>query len=75
MVSNITTYGAFVVLEEELEGLVHISELAEGMFLHPRDVVQVGEVVVARVLNVDSKQKRIALTMRGLSGGGPVVQQ
>jgi len=74
-VSNITTYGAFVVLEEELEGLVHISELAEGMFLHPRDVVQVGEVVVARVLNVDSKQKRIALTMRGLSGGGPVVQQ
>jgi small subunit ribosomal protein S1 len=66
-VGNITTYGAFVVLEEELEGLVHISELAEGMFLHPRDVVDSGELVVARVLKVDSKQKRIALSMRGLS--------
>lgn len=66
IVSNITTYGAFVVLEEELEGLIHISELAEGMFLHPRDVVQVGEAVVARVLNVDSRHKRIALTLRSL---------
>jgi small subunit ribosomal protein S1 len=66
-VGNITTYGAFVVLEEELEGLVHISELAEGMFLHPRDVVDNGELVVARVLKVDSQQKRIALSMRGLS--------
>lgn len=68
-VSNITTYGAFVVLEEELEGLVHISELAEGMFLHPRDVVQIGEMVIARVLTVDSSNKRIALTMRGLGSG------
>lgn len=74
VVGNITTYGAFVILEEELEGLVHISELAEGMFLHPRDVVQSGEAVVARVLNVDSRQKRIALTMRTL-GNNPVPGQ
>jgi small subunit ribosomal protein S1 len=66
-VGYITTYGAFVVLEKELEGLVHISELAEGTFLHPRDVVDTGDSVVARVLKVDSQQKRIALSMRGLS--------
>jgi small subunit ribosomal protein S1 len=66
-VGHITTYGAFVVLEKELEGLVHISELAEGTFLHPRDVVDSGELVVARVLKVDSQNKRIALSMRGLS--------
>jgi small subunit ribosomal protein S1 len=65
VVGNIVTYGAFVVLEDELEGLVHISELAEGSFLHPRDVVQQGDRVTARVLHVDSRSKRLSLTLRG----------
>jgi small subunit ribosomal protein S1 len=69
VIGNVTTFGAFVILEEELEGLVHISELAEGVFMHPRDVVRPGEEVVARVLNVDSRQKRIALSLR--VGSGP----
>lgn len=64
VVGNVTTYGAFVVLEEELEGLVHISELAEGMFMHPRDVVRSGEMVTARVLSVDGQRKRLALSLR-----------
>lgn len=65
-VGNIMHYGAFVILEQELEGLVHYTELAEGAFLHPRDVVRTGEEVVARVLNVDGRRKRIALSLRGL---------
>lgn len=69
VIGNITTYGAFVILEEELEGLVHISELAEGIFMHPRDVVRTGERVVARVLSVDAHHKRIALSLRGTSAG------
>lgn len=69
VVSTITTYGAFVTLEPELEGLVHISELAEGVFMHPRDVVQTGEPVMARVLIVEPSQKRIALSLRGTSAG------
>ncbi len=69
VIGNITTYGAFVILDEELEGLVHISELAEGMFMHPRDVVRSGEEVVARVLSVDGRHKRIALSLRGLEPG------
>jgi len=64
VVGNVTTYGAFVVLEEELEGLVHISELAEGVFMHPRDVVRSGDTVTARVLNVDGRHKRLALSLR-----------
>lgn len=68
IIGNVTTYGAFVVLEEELEGLVHISELAEGIFMHPRDVVTTGDHVVARVLTVDARNKRIALSLRGMSG-------
>jgi small subunit ribosomal protein S1 len=65
VVGHIVTYGAFVVLEEELEGLIHISELAEGSFLHPRDVVQQGDKVVAKILQVDSRSKRLSLTLRG----------
>ena len=65
-VSNVVSYGAFVLLEEELEGLIHISELAEGTFLHPRNVVQKGDVVTARVLAVNGRKKRLALSLRAL---------
>ena len=65
-VSNVVNFGAFVQLEDELEGLVHISELAEGSFLHPRDVVRKGDVIVARVIHIDGKGKRLALSMRGV---------
>jgi small subunit ribosomal protein S1 len=63
-VSNVVHFGVFVQLEEELEGLIHISELAEGTFLHPRNVVQNGDRVVAQVLNVDGPAKRLALRLR-----------
>ena len=65
-VSNVVNFGAFVRLEDELEGLIHISELAEGSFLHPRDVVRKGDVVIARVIHVDGKGKRLALSLRGV---------
>ncbi len=66
-VSNIVSFGAFVLLEEELEGLIHISELAEGSFLHPRNVVKQGEYVQARVLQVNGQKKRLALSLRTLN--------
>jgi len=66
VVSNIVPYGAFIQLEEELEGLIHISELAEGNFLHPHDVVHLGEHVRARVLNVHGANKRLALSLRDM---------
>ncbi|MFO7540916.1 MAG: S1 RNA-binding domain-containing protein [Chloroflexota bacterium] len=69
VVSNVVNFGAFVQLEEELEGLIHISELAEGTFLHPRNVVQKGETVRAKVLHVDGSDKRLALSMRGVDLG------
>lgn len=64
VISNVANFGAFVWLEEELEGLIHISELAEGAFLHPRNVVRKGDRVTARVLHVDSTKKRLALSLR-----------
>ncbi|MBK7895866.1 MAG: S1 RNA-binding domain-containing protein [Candidatus Promineifilaceae bacterium] len=66
-ISNVVSFGAFVMVEDELEGLIHISQLAEGTFLHPRNVVEKGQIVVARVLKVDGRNKRLALTLRDLT--------
>lgn len=63
-VTNIVNFGAFVRIEEGLEGLIHVSELAEGNFLHPRNVVCEGDTIVARVLHVDGQRRRIALSLR-----------
>ncbi len=67
VVSNVVNFGAFVQLEDELEGLIHISELAEGSFLHPRNVVKKGEMITARVLHVNSAEKKLALSLRQLN--------
>lgn len=69
-VSNVVNFGAFVQLEEELEGLIHVSELAEGTFLHPRNVVHKGQQVTARVLKVDGRNKRLALSLRRVTQTG-----
>jgi small subunit ribosomal protein S1 len=70
-VTNVVSFGAFVRLEEGLEGLVHISELAEGSFMHPRNVVREGDLIQARVLNVDTAKHRIGLSLRQVHGTGP----
>lgn len=64
IVSRVVNYGAFVRVEEELEGLIHSSELADGSFLHPHDVIKRGEPVRARVLQVDGRGRRLALSLR-----------
>ncbi len=64
VVTNVVDFGAFVRIEEGLEGLIHISELAEGNFLHPRNVVQEGQTVTMRVLNIDPRNRRLGLSLR-----------
>jgi small subunit ribosomal protein S1 len=64
VITNVVNFGAFARLEEGLEGLIHVSELAEGSFMHPRNVIREGDQVRARVLGVDSTRRRIALTLR-----------
>jgi small subunit ribosomal protein S1 len=72
-ITNVVSFGAFVRVEEGLEGLIHISELAEGNFLHPRNVVKEGDVVTARILNIDSVSHRLGLSLRQAweTGYGP----
>jgi small subunit ribosomal protein S1 len=64
VVTNVVNFGAFVCLEDGVEALIHVSELAEGHFLHPRNVVREGEHVRARVVNVDRPNRRLALSLR-----------
>jgi small subunit ribosomal protein S1 len=72
VITNVVTFGAFARLEEGLEGLIHISELAEGSFMHPRNVVNEGDRVRVRVLHVDGAKHRLALTMRNSEANGRV---
>jgi small subunit ribosomal protein S1 len=65
-ITNVVSFGAFTRIEEGLEGLIHISELAEGNFLHPRNVVQEGDVVTAQIINIDSTKHRLGLSLRGV---------
>ncbi len=63
-ITNVVNFGAFVRIEKGLEGLIHVSELAEGNFLHPRNVVREGQVVTVRVLNIDGRNRRLGLSLR-----------
>lgn len=64
VVTNVTNFGAFVDIGVHHDGLVHISALSNEFVKDPRDVVKTGDVVKVKVLEVDLKRKRIALTMR-----------
>jgi uncharacterized protein len=64
VVTNVAAFGAFVDIGVHQDGLVHISALANTFVKDPHTVVKAGQVVTVKVLEVDEKRKRIALTMR-----------
>lgn len=64
VVRNVTAFGAFVDLGVHQDGLVHISQMANHFVSDPTQVVQVGQTVKVRVLEVDVDKKRISLTMK-----------
>ncbi|NML60572.1 RNA-binding transcriptional accessory protein [Massilia sp. RP-1-19] len=64
VVTNVAAFGAFVDIGVHQDGLVHISALSNTFVKDPHTVVKAGQVVKVKVLEVDPKRKRIALTMR-----------
>lgn len=64
VVTNVAAFGAFVDIGVHQDGLVHISALADKFVKDPHTVVKVGQVVKVKVVEIDEKRKRIALTMR-----------
>jgi small subunit ribosomal protein S1 len=73
VVTSVVNFGAFTRLEEGLEGLIHISELAEGNFLHPHNVVHEGETVRVRILAIDGAHRRLGLSLRQANDGGQLL--
>lgn len=65
-VRNVVDFGAFVDIGVNQDGLIHISELADRFVRHPLEVVSVGQVIRVRVLSVDIKRQRVALSGKGL---------
>ena len=66
-IASLTKFGAFVHLAEGVEGMIHVSEIsAEKRVERPQDVLRVGEVVKAKVLDVDKEKRQIRLSMKQL---------
>jgi uncharacterized protein len=65
-VRNVVDFGAFVDIGVHQDGLVHVSELCDRFVRSPMEVVSVGDIVKVRVLEVDTKRKRISLSMKGI---------
>lgn len=66
-VTNVVKFGAFVGIEEGLEGLIHVSELGDGNIIHPRNIVNEGEQVRVRIINIDAQERRLGLSLRQAS--------
>jgi small subunit ribosomal protein S1 len=68
-VTKITNFGVFVELEEDLEGLLHISELADHKVENPQDVVQPGQELDVKILRVDTIDRKIGLSLKRAQWG------
>lgn len=63
-ITRLEKFGAFASLGENLEGLIHISELSDDRVEHPKEVLSVGDVVTLRVIKIDKERRRIGLSVR-----------
>jgi small subunit ribosomal protein S1 len=63
-ITNLTDFGAFVELEEGIEGLIHVSEISREKVNKPSDLLKVGEIVSAIVLHIDPQERRIGLSLK-----------
>ena len=64
IVTNITAFGAFVDIGVHQDGLVHVSQLADGFISDPNDVVRINQKVIVKVISVDAERKRIGLSLK-----------
>lgn len=66
-VAKITSFGAFVNLNGDIDGLIHISQLSEDHVERVKDVIKVGDEITARVIKVDSIERRIGLSIKAVN--------
>lgn len=73
-VTKVTHFGAFVSLEHDIDGLIHISQLSDDHVEKVKDVVKVDDVVEARVVKIDTDERRIGLSLRTRAAEAPQQQ-
>lgn len=66
-ITKLTNFGAFARIDDDIEGLIHISELTNYRINHPKEVVQEGDEVRVRIIRIDPERKRVALSLRQAS--------
>jgi small subunit ribosomal protein S1 len=66
-ITRLAAFGAFAKMDETIEGLIHISEMADYRINHPKEIVQEGDVVQVRVIRIDPQHRRIGLSLRQAS--------
>jgi small subunit ribosomal protein S1 len=66
-VTKLTNFGAFAKIDDSIEGLIHISELADYRINHPKEVVQEGDEVRVRIIRIDPERRRVGLSLRQAS--------
>ncbi len=66
VITNVTDFGVFVELEEGIEGLIHVSEISKENVKNPKDHYQFGEKITAKVMNINSDERRIGLSIKRL---------
>lgn len=71
-VTRLAAFGAFAKMDDAIEGLIHISEMADYRINHPKEIVQEGDVVQVRVIRIDPQHRRIGLSLRQASDDGYV---
>ena len=68
-VARLTDFGAFISLEDGIDGLLHVSQISQERIEKPSDVLKVGQEVTAVVTDFDPEKKRISLSMKNLQQG------
>ena len=69
VITRLTKFGAFARLEGDIEGLIHISEMADHRIDHPKEVLKEGDVCTLRIVRIDTDQHRIGLSLRKVDSG------
>ena len=73
-ITGIEKYGIFVAVDKNYNGLIHISEISNGFVKSINDYVSIGEVIKARIIDIDEKEKKIKLSIKNLNYNNDEIQ-
>ena len=65
-VTKLANFGAFVELDKNIEGMIHVSELSEERIVHPESVVKVGDAIKAEIITINNKERKISLSVKSM---------